>query len=65
MKRFNLLLLATSSLIWSVAAIAATRPHYGGTLRIALRETPQTIEPAELAQAGASNVYTLHFRILS
>ena len=64
MKRFNLLLLVTSSLIWSVAAIAATRPHYGGTLRITLRETPQTIEPAELAQAGASNVTRLIFNTL-
>ena len=64
MKRFNLLLLVTSSLMLSVVAIAATRPHYGGTLRITLRETPQTMEPAELARAGASNVSRLIFDTL-
>ena len=64
MKRFNLLLLVTSSLVWSVVAMAATRPHYGGTLRITARQAPQTIEPAELVQAGTSNISRLIFDTL-
>ena len=64
MKRFNLLLLVTSSLVWSVAAVAATRPHYGGALRITVRQAPQTIQPAELVQAGAFNVSRLIFDTL-
>ncbi len=27
-------------------ALAASRPHYGGTLRLAVKEAPQTLEPA-------------------
>ncbi len=31
---------------------AATRPHYGGTLRVAMREAPASLNPMDLAQAG-------------
>jgi len=48
MKRCSSLLLAASSLLWpavaSVAAVAASRPHYGGTLRLAVKEAPQTLD---------------------
>lgn len=64
MRRFNLLLLAASSVIWSVAAQAATRPHYGGTLRVAMRETPQALDPLSLAQVGAPNISRLLFDTL-
>jgi ABC-type transport system substrate-binding protein len=64
MKRFSLLLLAASSVIWSVSALAATRPHYGGTLRITVREAPQTLEPGELAQGGISSISRLLFDTL-
>jgi peptide/nickel transport system substrate-binding protein len=64
MRRFNLLLLAASSLIWSVAASAATRPHYGGTLRVAMRETPQALDPLSLAQLGIPNISRLLFDTL-
>ena len=64
MRRFNLLLLAASSVIWSVAARAATRPHYGGTLRVALRETPQALDPLNLAQVGVPNISRLLFDTL-
>ncbi len=64
MRRFNLLLLAASSVIWSVAASAATRPHYGGTLRVAMRETPQALDPLNLAQVGVPNISRLLFDTL-
>lgn len=64
MRRFNLLLLAASSVVWSVAASAATRPHYGGALRIAMRETPQTLDPLSLAQVGMPNISRLLFDTL-
>ena len=64
MRRFNLLLLAASSILCSVAAFATTRPHYGGTLRIEVREAPQTLEPSDLVQAGAANVCRLIFDAL-
>ncbi|HET8826178.1 MAG TPA: ABC transporter substrate-binding protein, partial [Terriglobales bacterium] len=53
-----------SSVIWSVAAQAATRPHYGGTLRVAMRETPQALDPLSLAQVGAPNISRLLFDTL-
>jgi len=54
MKPCNLLLLAASSLLWlgvwsgvaTVPALAESRPHYGGTLRVAMKEAPQTLDPA-------------------
>src|SRR5690242_9436553 len=63
MNRFSLLLLA-SSVLWSSAAFASTRPHYGGTLRIMVREAPQTLEPADLAQAGCANISRFLFDTL-
>jgi hypothetical protein len=64
MRRFNLLLLAASSVVWSVAASAATRPHYGGALRVAMRETPPTLDPLSLAQVGTPNISRLLFDTL-
>ena len=49
MKRCKSLLLAASSLwlaVVSVAALAESRPHYGGTLRVAMKAAPQTLDPA-------------------
>ena len=42
MRRIALLLLVASS----VVGLAATRPHYGGTLRVALRIAPMSLDPA-------------------
>jgi peptide/nickel transport system substrate-binding protein len=64
MMRFSLLLLAASSVIWSMAATAATRPHYGGTLRVAMHETPRALDPLSLAQVGAPNISCLLFDTL-
>src|SRR5258706_6877785 len=41
-------LFAIASVI-SVAAAAATRPHYGGTLRVQMKARVTTLDPAELA----------------
>jgi peptide/nickel transport system substrate-binding protein len=50
MKRCSSLLLAASSLLWfgvaAPPALAESRPHYGGTLRLAMKEAPQTLDPA-------------------
>ncbi len=64
MRRFNLLLLVASSVIWSVPANAATRPHYGGTVRVAMHETPQSLDPLSLAQVGVPNISRLLFDTL-
>ncbi|HXU13609.1 MAG TPA: ABC transporter substrate-binding protein [Terriglobales bacterium] len=64
MKRFSLLLLAASSLLWSVVALGATRPHYGGTLRLTQRETPQALDPVSLVQAHSSNICRLLYDTL-
>ena len=62
MKRFSLLLLAASSLL--LAASAETRPHYGGTLRIALGETPSSLAPAALAGPSLSSLSRQIFETL-
>lgn len=53
MKRFAYLFLAAISLLAPEnGAIAETRPHYGGTLRIMLQSTPNALElPANTAPA--------------
>ena len=48
MKRFGLLLLAASSLLTSTGA-AATRPHYGGTLRMMMQGAPASLDPTDPA----------------
>jgi len=35
-----------------MAAPASTRPHYGGTLRLAMREAPASLDPADSSQPG-------------
>ena len=62
MKRFSLLLLAASSLL--LAANAETRPHYGGSLRIVLPETPPSLDPAALLGPSLSNLSRQIFETL-
>lgn len=67
MRRFGLPLLAASSLLLVVVASAATRPHYGGTLRVALRAAPDSLDPADPNQAdflARSNISRLMFDTL-
>lgn len=60
MRRIVLLLLVASSI-----AAAATRPHYGGTLRIALRIAPTTLDPAGLSDfSNGGNLSSLVFDTL-
>src|SRR5713101_8141957 len=47
MKRSGLLLLVAASLSLTVTAPASTRPHYGGTLRLAMRDAPMSLDPAD------------------
>jgi peptide/nickel transport system substrate-binding protein len=54
MKPSGLLLLAAVSLVLGMstatAAPASTRPRYGGTLRVAMREAPASLDPVDSAQ---------------
>ncbi len=49
MLRIVSLLLAASSLLLVVHSNAATRQRYGGTLRVAMRAAPTSLDPANLA----------------
>lgn len=50
MKRFGWHWLVISSLIAGSLAFAETRPQYGGTLRVAMRAAPSSLDPADSAQ---------------
>ncbi len=52
MKPSGLFLLAAISVALAVAEPASTRPHYGGTLRLSVREAPSSLDPAGPAQPG-------------
>ena len=68
MRHFVLALHAASSLIlWLGTAHAATRPRYGGTLRVSMRSAQTPLEPADPAQSSAlegSNLTSLIFDTL-
>lgn len=65
MKHSSSVLIA-SSLLWLAAtAFAEPRPHYGGTLRIAVKEAPQALDPATLAVSGSGNFARLIFETLT
>ena len=52
MKPSGLFLLAAVSVALAVTAPAGTRPHYGGTLRVSVREAPSSLDPAGPVQPG-------------
>ena len=52
MRPSGLLLLVAVSLSLAIAAPARTRPHYGGTLRVAIGEAPASLDPAESNRPG-------------
>lgn len=60
------MLFAVSSLLLSQIAVAATRPHYGGTLHAAMRATPMSLDPADLQTnwPGSSNLAWLLYDTL-
>lgn len=55
-------LVASSLLVASAAA--ATRPHYGGTLRVAMQAAPVSLDPASPGGAAPANVSSLVFEKL-
>lgn len=71
MKRFGWRRLVASSLLLMAllikAGAAETRPQYGGTLRIAMREAPASLDPCDATQADSlarRNVLALIFETL-
>jgi peptide/nickel transport system substrate-binding protein len=61
MKHFDWRWLAASSLLLALAASAETRPQYGGTLHIAMRAAPTSLDPIDgsLADSFAGRSLTL------
>src|SRR5579864_8962732 len=64
MKQFSSILLAASSLVWALPALPADRPHYGGTLRVELRELPKSLDPATLTATGPESLSRMVFETL-
>ena len=64
MKRFNSVLIVAASLACTVTANAATRPHYGGTLRVAVHESAQTFDPTASDAPGFHSLTQLVFETL-
>jgi len=64
MKRFSSILIAAASLACATNMIAATRPHYGGTLRVGVHESVQTFEPAASDAPGFRSLSQLVFETL-
>lgn len=66
MKPTSLRLLAVSSLLLSVCASAATRPHYGGNLRLLMQAAPASLDPVHANNSNDSfrNIAPLIFDTL-
>jgi ABC-type transport system substrate-binding protein len=52
-------LAASSLMVAALGAMAETRPQYGGTLHIAMRAAPLSLDPADRAQADSSARHNL------
>ena len=60
-------LLVASSLLCALGASAATRPHYGGTLHVEMRDAPASLDPGDSSQPGwfdSRNLFGLIFDTL-
>jgi peptide/nickel transport system substrate-binding protein len=66
MKRIGWRWLAASSVLLAVLVQAETRPQYGGTLHVAMRAAPATLDPADrsLESFGGRSVTSLLFDTL-
>jgi peptide/nickel transport system substrate-binding protein len=64
MKRFNSILIVAASLGCVVMAHSATRPHYGGTLRVSVQASTQTFYPTASDSAGLRSLTQLVFETL-
>ena len=51
MRHSALRSVASASLLLALCAVAATRPHYGGALRLEMRAAPALLDPADAAAA--------------
>lgn len=58
MKRIALLSLAICSLLFARIAPAASRPHYGGTLRISTQSAPSSLDPLQQSNSLSENNLT-------
>ena len=66
MRRIAWLLLAVSSVLALASAGAAeVRPHYGGTLRVMVREAPASLDPAKLSASQGARIFPLIFEGLT
>ena len=65
MKRRGFRLLAAGSLFLAVAAGAATRPRYGGTLHVCLHAAPGSFDPNQADFAGSRSLLGLIFDTLA
>jgi peptide/nickel transport system substrate-binding protein len=63
MRRFNSILIAAISLV-AIFANGATRPHYGGTLRVGIPEPMQTFEPSAGDGPGFRSLLELTYETL-
>src|SRR5262249_61768206 len=54
-----LLSVAITVSVWASSASAATRPHYGGTLHLALSATPMSLDPAETGQVSSVSLQSV------
>jgi len=57
-------LLVASSLLLATLARAETRPHYGATLRMAMRAAPTSLDPAQPDWMASRNLFPLVFDTL-
>ncbi|HZQ18725.1 MAG TPA: ABC transporter substrate-binding protein [Terriglobales bacterium] len=64
MKRFSSISIALVSLACAMAVAAATRPHYGGTLRVAVADSPQSFDPASADSPALRSLSQLAFETL-
>jgi peptide/nickel transport system substrate-binding protein len=64
MTRFSSILIAAASLACANSMIAATRPHYGGTLRVGVQTSAQVFEPAASASTAFRSLTHLVFETL-
>jgi MarR-like DNA-binding transcriptional regulator SgrR of sgrS sRNA len=54
MKRFAWQCLVVSSVLAGALAAAQTRPQYGGTLRVAMRAAPSSLDPVDRSQPDSA-----------
>ena len=64
MKRSSLLLLAINSLVIAPLAWTTERPHYGGILRVQVKESPRSLDPANPETATRESLTRLVFETL-